>query len=86
MSDKYKMLRRIYAFDFAIWELTLYMDSHPDDIKALKTLEQYRAKRAELVCDYEARFGPYILTSDDVRGDRWTWIDSPWPWDMKEDC
>lgn len=86
MNDKCKMLRRIYAFDFAIVELNLYLDSHPDDIKALKTLEQYRAKRADLVREYEACFGPYIVTSDDVRGDRWSWIDSPWPWDMKEGC
>ena len=83
MNDRSRMLRRIDAVDFAIDEMTLYLDTHPSDSRALKTLEQYRKRRAELIGEYESRFGPYILTSNDVTGSRWSWVDNPWPWDYQ---
>ena len=79
------MRRRISAVDFAIWEMEVFLDTHPDDARALKVREQYRQKRAELVGEYEMRFGPYVVTSDDVNDSRWTWLDNPWPWDYQPD-
>ncbi|HIZ19549.1 MAG TPA: spore coat protein CotJB [Firmicutes bacterium] len=83
MNEKSRMLRRIDGVDFAIDEMTLYLDTHPTDGRALKTLEQYRKRRAELIGEYESRFGPYVLTSNDASGSRWNWIDNPWPWDIQ---
>ena len=83
MNEKSRMLRRIDGVDFAIDEMTLYLDTHPTDGRALKTLEQYRKRRAELIGEYESRFGPYVLTSNDASGSLWNWIDNPWPWDIQ---
>lgn len=81
MNERGQMRRRISAVDFALFELVLFLDTHPDDIRAMKMREQYMKKREELVAEYESRFGPYVVTTDDVTGDQWTWIDNPWPWD-----
>ncbi len=82
MSDKAKMRGRINSYDFALLDLQTYLDSHPADKRAMQLRQMYRAKRQELIGEYEKRFGPYVVTRDDVPdGDRWTWIDNPWPWD-----
>ncbi|MCI9414680.1 MAG: spore coat protein CotJB [Clostridiales bacterium] len=85
MSDKNKLMRMIHAYDFTILELGLFLDTHADDARALKSRQQAQLKRAELVREYEEKYGPYILTSDDVMGDRWSWIDNPWPWDYRRE-
>ena len=41
-GEKSRMLRRIDAVDFAIHEMVLYLDTHPNDARALKAWEQYR--------------------------------------------
>ena len=82
MDKRAMCLRRIASVDFALYELTLYLDTHPEDQNALRMREIYQNKRRELIAEYEAAFGPSVVTTDDVRGDRWTWVDNPWPWDF----
>ena len=89
MSDyknKCMLRRRITALDFALYELVEYLDTHPCDTRALSLREEYKAKRAECIREYEAQFGPYIVTTNDVMGDRWSWIDNPWPWEYGKEC
>ncbi len=74
--------RRIAAYDFALVEMKLYLDTHPCDKEALDLMYAYRRKRAELVEMYECHFGPYENTADEVKNpDHWSWVDSPWPWE-----
>ena len=82
MSEMSQMRRRIMAMDFAIYEIDLFLDTHPKDKQALTARLEYRKKRDEMVADYVKRFGPYVVTTNDVMStDRWTWIENPWPWD-----
>lgn len=82
MNTKQALTRKISAHDFAILEMVLYLDTHPNDTKALSALKRYRAEREALVAQYERNFGPYIVTSGDVKNDnRWAWVDNPWPWE-----
>lgn len=85
-NNKCMLRRRITAYDFAMYELVEYLDTHPNDIRALRLREDYQAKRADCVREYEAQFGPYIVTANDVTGDRWSWIDNPWPWEYGKEC
>ena len=82
MNEREKLKRQIYALDFALYELALFLDSHPTNRRAMELLSEYRQKREETVAEYESKFGKYILTHKDVpMSDSWQWIDSPWPWD-----
>ena len=82
MTEKDMLMRRIAAYSFTMWELGIYLDTHPMDEKALKTRADVRQKRMVLVQEYEMKYGPYVVTSEDVNAAaRWTWIDNPWPWD-----
>lgn len=81
MDNRAAMIQRIKAYDFAILEMNLYLDTHPDDCQALSLFQMYQQKRAQLIEEYESMFGPHIKTVDDVQGDTFTWINDPWPWD-----
>ncbi len=84
MEDKRTLRRKIYEIDFAIHELVLYLDTNPKCQKGLALLDKFRNLRAEAVKEYEQRFGKYILTPKDAGdGNRWNWIDSPWPWEKE---
>lgn len=79
----YKLARRIHAYDFAILEMGLYLDTHPCDSAALHKRHELQAMRDALVAEYETNYGPYIVTDRDVRGDEWTWVNGPWPWELE---
>ncbi len=79
MSEQEKLYRRITAHSFSIWELHLFLDSHPNNADAAKKLEQCRKKREELVAEYEAAYGP--LNELGSQTSRWAWITGPWPWE-----
>lgn len=86
--NKMAMRKKIHAYDFAILEFELYLDTHPWDSRALNKRHELIRERRELVEQYERRFGPYIVKSTQVKGDRWSWVDNPWPWEYQdvEEC
>ena len=82
MNEQARLKKQIYELDFAIHELVLFLDTHPASRKAMELMQEYRARRKELVAEYEKKYGNFILTTDDVPvGERWKWLDGPWPWD-----
>ena len=82
MNEKMKLRRRLYELDFAIYELTLFLDSHPESEKALELMREYREKRAAVADEYREKFGDLIRTAADAPAEgSWKWTDGPWPWD-----
>lgn len=87
MSDREHLKRKIHQYDFSILEAELFLDTHPNCRKALSVLKELRAQRAALIKAYEENFGTYVVTSADAGNDGcWDWIDSPWPWELKEEA
>ncbi len=82
MTERERMLRRLSSYDFAVTELHIYLDTHPDDAAAAKTLADYEQKSDSLARDFQEKFGP--LTPMNETGNRWAWISDPWPWDTQE--
>ena len=81
MDAKASLVNRIHAHDFAILEFTLYLDTHSWDKKALRRRQALMAERKNLIAAYESKFGPYVVTAEDSKGDTWCWINDPWPWE-----
>ncbi len=82
-NERDRLLRQIAAVDFAMIELHLFMDSHPNDREAGRKLDEYEKKSTALRKEFEEKYGP--LTSMQKEGNRWAWICDPWPWDNEED-
>ncbi len=82
MTDmKAAMKKKIHAYDFAILELGLYLDTHTWDRRALRKRQMLQAERKAAVAAYEEKFGPYIVNWNQVKGDHWAWVNDPWPWE-----
>ena len=83
MTERELLMRKIATNDFAVVELHLYRDTHPNDKQMAERLEEFAAKSAALRREYEQKYGP--LTPGDQGGNRWAWIANPWPWDRAEE-
>ena len=79
-SSREKLMREIMEYDFVEYELVLYLDTHPRDMKALEMHGAIAKKAMELREEYEKKYGP-ITTKGVKPGNSWAWIESPWPWE-----
>ncbi len=73
-----EMLMQIKEYDFALDELNLYLDTHPDDSKALCLHNNYSRTLRELETEYQRVYGP--LTAN-YPCKKWRWLEEPWPWE-----
>ena len=73
-----KMLKEIKCIGFAIIELALYLDTHPDDEKALCLHNQYSRDYRELTDKYQKVYGPLTIH---YPCNKWRWLEEPWPWE-----
>lgn len=82
MVNSCELDKMITAYRFALYDLGLYLDSHPCDTQAMQLRHIYMSKLKKLIDEYEQHYGSYILTKCDV-GDNWKeWVCDPWPWDI----
>lgn len=73
-----EMIMKIRELDFAIVELGLYLDTHPDDRRALCLHNTYSKQAKELKDKYQKVYGPLTM---DYPCNKWRWIEQPWPWE-----
>lgn len=73
-----EMMQEIRCLEFAINELTLYLDTHPDDQKALCLHRKYAKEAKELKDKYQKVFGPLTIN---FPCNKWRWLEEPWPWE-----
>lgn len=76
--NKDELMQRIHALTFAMTEAQLFLDTHPDCRDALTYFRDIREKLDTAMTEYQNKYGP--LFADMTVGDKWTWIDGPWPW------
>lgn len=65
---------------FALDDVKLFLDTHPNDAEALEYYQMYREIRNEAMREYRDCYGP-ISAYDVETSNVWTWIDEPWPWE-----
>jgi spore coat protein JB len=73
-------LSELMALDFVTQELSLYLDTHPDDQEAFETWKSFTALAAEGQRRYVELYGA-VTRPDTSMSPSWTWPDDPWPWD-----
>ena len=79
-TDKEKKLYKIMALTFAITDLNLYLDLHPEDQGTFELFKNYISQKEELCKEYENIYGPLEITSTNRK---YEWLNSPWPWDKR---
>ncbi|MGP4060117.1 spore coat protein CotJB [Halobacillus litoralis] len=81
-ADRYALMEKIQMVDFALVELTLYLDTHPQDSQAIQQFNQLAVESRDLKTMYEKQFGPLRQFGGSFSGYPWNWGDSPWPWQL----
>ena len=76
--SKCEMFQRIMALNFAINDLALYLDTHPQDTNAVRMHCEYSKEQISLTEEYQRLYGPLTIN---FMSDTWDWIDEPWPWE-----
>lgn len=81
-ATREELMRNYQVMCFFLYDITLFLQSHPTDQAALRCYEKYKQLKREAAREYTEAYGP--LFSDDVSvTDRWTWADMPWPWERQ---
>ena len=82
MKSKTELMRTIQKYDFALYDLTLYLDTHPRCREAMALFDKYRTQRSAAVQEYVERFGP-IKALQSSTEDSWNWGTGPYPWEKE---
>ena len=81
-NEKEKLMLQLYEYDFALNDLSLYLDLHPDDNYAYKLFQKYVNNYEMIKQEYEKQYGPLVLTSDSKM--EYEWSKNPFPWESED--
>ena len=73
-----EVIKKIKELQFSIIELGLYLDTHPDDKKAICLHKEYANKYKKLTDQYQKIYGPLTIM---FPCNKWRWLEQPWPWE-----
>ena len=76
-----KMLSDIRCLKFAITDIGEYLNTHPDDEKALCLHREYCHQLKDLSDKYQRIYGPLSIY---FPCNSWRWLEEPWPWEGSE--
>lgn len=80
-NEQEALLYQVMQYKFALIELDLYLDTHPNDSEMINLYNQYLNIEKQMSDKYESMYGPLTLDSDYLNKNTWVWKNSPWPWE-----
>jgi len=78
----YDLMRQIQEVDFALVELNLYLDTHPEDQAAIAQFNQCAQTSMTLKRQFESLFGPLYQFGNSYSPVPFAWKEAPWPWQV----
>lgn len=80
MNERNNLMIAIQMYDFYLYELQLYLDTHPTCRNALSTYSRYKQLRDNAYKMYTEKYGP--ITADQSSCENvFEWVSDPWPWE-----
>ncbi len=79
--EQEEMLMKIREFSFAVVDLGLYLNTHPEDNKALCLHRKYTKELKDIKDKYQKVYGPLSIY---YPCNKWRWLEQPWPWERGE--
>ena len=76
--NQQQLMRRLSEAMFYMTDLNLYLDTHPEDTKALRMFGEASANAKACFDAFESRFYPLVAASADC-SDNWEWLVGTWP-------
>ena len=78
-NEKEDLILKLYETNFAIIDLGLYLDLHPQDSNIFNTFKKNTSEFEKYKDLYEKKYGPLMITC--ASNNNYDWINNPWPWD-----
>ncbi|MBQ7541527.1 MAG: spore coat protein CotJB [Clostridia bacterium] len=78
MNKREAAMRRLQSAKFALWEMHLYLDTHPEDLESIAAYKKYEAKYVLLLNEFEENYGAVTQFAPGV-----AWLKNPWPWESE---
>lgn len=80
-NERQRLLLDVQKYGFAMWDLNLYLNTHPTDRNAMMLFDQYRNSYKRAMEDYQNKYGSLSVSDVSTDGGYWAWNKCPWPWD-----
>ena len=78
IMNREELAMQIKAYQFAVTDIALYLDTHPEDEKALCLHREYTRRLKDLRDKYQKVYGPLTI---EYPCNKWRWLEEPWPWE-----
>ena len=75
------MMKQIKCLSFAVVDIAQYLDTHPNDRKAICLHKEYCNQLEDLKDKYQRIFGPLSIY---YPCNKWRWPEEPWPWERSD--
>ena len=82
--NRSELYRWVMALGFCAYDMLLYLDTHPEDQKALRYFSDISDRRNQLMAEYAEKYGPLTIDSAAVSSENaWKWSQQPFPWEKE---
>ena len=81
-NEKEKAYLELSRIAFAMHEVNLYLDTHPDDRMMIQLFNDYRKMYIEMEEKYENAYGPITTCSNAMEGVPFAWVEKTFPWEV----
>ncbi len=81
MSNRSELLCEIQKHDFMLYDLQLYLNSHPTCPEALRKYRECLEHKHKAEEAFIKQYGPICAEQSDT--DKWNWTCNPWPWEKE---
>lgn len=80
-TEKERDFLDLSRVSFAMHEMNLYLDLHPEDRKIQRLFNDYRKMFIEQEKKYEEKYGPISIYSNTLEKSPFAWVKDTWPWE-----
>ena len=78
-TNEEALLLKLSQMEFALNDLSLYLDLHPNDIAVFNKFREYTNEYKRYLNEFEKTYRPLCLSS--INKDSYEYYKNPWPWD-----
>ncbi len=80
-NEREALLNKVREFDFACYDLALYLDVYPNDTEKIQLRDRLSQQGKQWRSEYERKYGPLSLGGEGLNRNPWAWVMEPWPWE-----
>ncbi len=80
-NSKTQLLHDITVIGFVLYDLKLYLDTHPTDQNGLDYFNHYNKIYAQMRKEYALRYAPLTANYYERMNNEWTWVTQKMPWE-----